>query len=240
MDRPQYGYDAPGIMRGMLVAGAGLLAASVTAATVGQGRWPGIAAVTLAVAGVVPLFLGVVMFTYSAVGKMRMRDRMLDMVPWTGTETVLDVGTGAGLLLIGAARRLTTGRAIGIDVWATKDLSGDARAMIARNAGIERVSGRCEVDTADARALPMADESFDRVLSLLCLHNIEEPGGQDRACQEIARVLRPGGTALIGDYVPTSRYAAAFAANGLRVTPSRTYFSTALGPMWLVRADKAA
>ena len=43
------------------------------------------------------------------------------MIPWRGNETVLDVGTGRGLLMIGAARRLTTGISVGIDIWSAKD-----------------------------------------------------------------------------------------------------------------------
>ena len=35
----------------------------------------------------------------------------------TGDEKVLDVGCGRGLLLIGAAKRLKSGKATGIDVW---------------------------------------------------------------------------------------------------------------------------
>jgi len=33
------------------------------------------------------------------------------LVSWQGNETVLDVGTGRGLLMIGAAKKLTTGKA---------------------------------------------------------------------------------------------------------------------------------
>ena len=44
-----------------------------------------------------------------------------------GDEDVLDVGTGRGLLLVGAAKRLVTGRAVGLDIWKTSDLSGNAR-----------------------------------------------------------------------------------------------------------------
>jgi cyclopropane fatty-acyl-phospholipid synthase-like methyltransferase len=39
---------------------------------------------------------------------------------------LLDVGTGRGLLMIGAARRLTSGKAVGIDIWNVEDLSGNA------------------------------------------------------------------------------------------------------------------
>jgi arsenite methyltransferase len=51
----------------------------------------------------------------SRVGKLRLRDRLLDTVAWRGDEQVLDAGCGHGLLLLGAARHLTSGRAIGID-----------------------------------------------------------------------------------------------------------------------------
>jgi cyclopropane fatty-acyl-phospholipid synthase-like methyltransferase len=42
-----------------------------------------------------------------------------------GDETVLDVGYGRGLHLIGAAKRLTTGKAPGVDIWQAEDLSGN-------------------------------------------------------------------------------------------------------------------
>jgi cyclopropane fatty-acyl-phospholipid synthase-like methyltransferase len=61
------------------------------------------------------------MLLYARWGKFRHRDRMLNMVSWRGGEQVLDVGTGRGLLLIGAARRLSTGKSTGIDVWSAKD-----------------------------------------------------------------------------------------------------------------------
>jgi trans-aconitate methyltransferase len=60
-------------------------------------------------------FMGCFMVYDSKVGKIRERDRLLDLVPWRGTEAVLDLGCGRGLMLIGAARRLTTGRATGLD-----------------------------------------------------------------------------------------------------------------------------
>jgi hypothetical protein len=43
------------------------------------------------------------MVWYSKVGKLRMRDRVLELILWRGDEMVLDIGCGRGLLLIGAA-----------------------------------------------------------------------------------------------------------------------------------------
>jgi len=48
---------------------------------------------------------------------LRARDRLLDGLGLTGQENLLAVGCGRGLLLIGAARRLPNGRAVGVDLW---------------------------------------------------------------------------------------------------------------------------
>ena len=50
------------------------------------------------------------MVLYSKFMKFRHRDKMLGMVNWRGDERVLDVGTGAGLLLVRAAKKLNTGK----------------------------------------------------------------------------------------------------------------------------------
>ena len=69
---------------------------------------------------------GSLMLLYAKVGKFRHRDRMLALHIWSGSEQVLDIGTGRGLLLVGAAKRLTTGYATGIDIWNKEDLSGNS------------------------------------------------------------------------------------------------------------------
>src|SRR5215813_8441659 len=115
---------------------------------------------------------GLLMLLYIKHGKFRHRERMLSLISWKGSETVLDVGTGRGLLMIGAAKRLTTGKSIGIDVWNSADLSDNRAERTLRNAELEGVSARIEVRNEDAASMSFADAAFDVVLSNLCLHNI--------------------------------------------------------------------
>src|SRR5215472_6849374 len=42
------------------------------------------------------------MLFYSKVGKLQLRERLLDKIPWRGDEFVLDIGCGRGLLTVGA------------------------------------------------------------------------------------------------------------------------------------------
>src|SRR5262245_12706078 len=123
--RPGYGIDAPRAVSVLIVLGA---AAGLAALLLGQGL-PGLpgarATAALAVLAADLLVVAALFLWYSRVGKLRQRDRLLDPVRWAGDETVLDVGCGRGLLLIGAAQRLTDGRAVGIDIWSRVDLSGN-------------------------------------------------------------------------------------------------------------------
>lgn len=237
--RAAYGYDAPGIMLGLSLGGGAAVVLGLVAARMLMGPWTYVG-VAIAIVGAVPLFFGVLMVIYAFVGKTRTRDHLLDLAQLEGPLSVLDVGTGAGLLLVGAAKRLPQGRVTGIDMWSAKDLTNNASVTTIRNAEIEGVTDRVEIRTGDARTLDFPDDSFDRVVSLLCIHNIDDKVDQARACREIARVLAPGGRVVIGDYVPTTAYAAAFAAAGLRVIQSEPAFGVALSLMWVTVAEKAA
>ncbi len=233
-----YGFDAPGVMRGLLSVGLAGVGVGWIAAVLADG-WLEVAAVTLAVVTAVPLVLGLSMVGYGLIGKHRMRDRMLGRIHWRGDEQVLDIGTGRGLLLIGAAKRLRGGgRATGIDIWRAEDLTDNTLDRLAENVGVEGVEDSVALMTEDARKLSFPDASFDVVLSLYCIHNIEDKSEQKAALLEIVRVLKPGGRALIGEWLPTHRYADIFSAAGMTVHGSRTYFSTALALMWMVDAQK--
>ena len=211
--RPRYGIDAPLLVRNFLLVGAGLLVLAGWLLLSGTCRpW----SVWLGVSVLLPASYSIGMFCLmlwdSLVTKVRGRDAILDLVTWRGDEVVLDVGCGSGLLLVGAARRLTTGRAIGIDLWLNRDQAANAPTRGLTNAAIEGVAHRVSVETSDMRALPFADASFDVVVSHWAVHNLETESDRSTAIAEMKRVLRPGGTILLTDIVFRDEYLNAFRA----------------------------
>jgi ubiquinone/menaquinone biosynthesis C-methylase UbiE len=158
--------------------------------------------------------MGLWMLWESRIGKLRDRERLLQRIDWTGGEQVLDVGCGRGLILTGAAKRLKTGKATGIDIWQADDLTGNRSEAAIENARREGVDDRVEIRTADMRQIPFADNTFDVVVSRAAIHNIYSPSERAIAILEIARVLKPGGQAIIEDIRHHQEYARVFSQSG--------------------------
>jgi arsenite methyltransferase len=236
--RPDYGLDAPPVVRNLLLAALGGL---MLWGGSGLGLWSGVLRLSLggnrlsivvAPAGLsVALGCGVMalwMIWSSRVGKVRGRERLLDRLRWSGAERVLDVGCGRGLLLVGAAKRLTTGQAVGIDLWRAQDLAGNAPAALWANARAEGVADRVSVQTADMRRLPFGAETFDVILSQAAVHNLRDASDRRLAIEEIARVLRPAGEVLVADIRHLDEYAAVLRGRGLTVTVEGSRLGRAL------------
>ena len=214
---PNYGIDAPLVVRNLLIVAA---LGVISLITLRLGVWSkqdliAVIAWPLLWAGLGSGAMCLWMIYDSKIGKVREREDYLDKIAWRGDERVLDVGCGLGLFLIGAAKRLSTGRAVGIDKWQQEDLSGNNAAGTLNNAMIEGVADKVEVHTGDARKLPFGDASFNVVLSSSALHNIYNAGERQTAVREIARVLEPGGRVLIVDVRHTRQYAATLRDAGL-------------------------
>ncbi|MEO6806296.1 MAG: class I SAM-dependent methyltransferase [Edaphobacter sp.] len=240
--RPDYGVDAPAVMRNLFLFGTLCLLIGIFVPSpfhIGQVAietraflWP--AGFLLAEAF---LFL-----LYVKYGKFRHRDFMLGMHPWRGDENVLDVGCGRGLLLAGAAKRIAavhgTGHATGIDVWSTVDMGGNSASATQHNLDLEGVSSYCTLVSQPAEEMSFPDATFDVIVSNLCLHNIYDAPTRHQALAQIVRVLKPGGIAFISDYKRPGEYADEFRKAGLIVEKKRGSFLTTFPPLTVIIARK--
>lgn len=149
-------------------------------------------------------------------GKFLFWAKLLDDLGLRGDERVLDLGCGRGAVLLLAAQHLTTGRAVGVDLWRSVDQSGNSAEATRRNAVAEGVADRVELHTADMTAVPFPDDSFDVVVSSLAIHNIPRRAGREKAIDEAVRVLRPGGRLMIADVRGTRQYEGRLLQVGMR------------------------
>lgn len=130
--------------------------------------------------------------------RTRIRRTVINSIPWTGREHVLDVGCGTGMLLNGCAQKLTTGKAIGIDLW-QQEVAGSTDTLW-ENAKAEGVAGKVEYQTMDARHLTFENATFEVVVSSLALHHIgSQRADREQAVTQMIRVLKPGGYLSIVD-----------------------------------------
>ena len=145
-----YGIDAPPVIRNLFLAGIASIVAGIVLNYLLASIQSVLGMILLVwglLAGASMIATGSLMLWSSKVGKLQFRERLIDSLALRGTETILDVGCGRGLLLNAAARRLTTGKAIGIDLWQSVDQSGNNREATLANARAEGVADIVEVKT---------------------------------------------------------------------------------------------
>jgi len=140
------------------------------------------------------------------VGKFEAWADILKNLELRGDERLLDMGCGRGAVLLAAAKLLPNGRATGVDIWRA-DQTDNSQENTLRNAEVEGVADRIDVQTADITDLPFDDESFDVIVSSLVVHNIPGADNRAKAISEAARVLRPGGKLALVDIFYTNHYA---------------------------------
>ena len=229
--RGDYGFDAPFAPLLMVLAGACLLALCVWRLSEGPSGAVTPYRISVLALGVGALWQFLMIGVYvhfTRAGKFAVWADLLDRLELKGDERLLDIGCGRGAVLLMAAQRLPRGRAVGVDVWSTKDQSGNAEQVTRQNAELEGVADRVELHTADMRELPFDAGSFDVVVSSLAIHNVPGAGERARALCEAARVLKKGGKLAILDVRHTRAYARELEACGLKITDHRS-----LGGLWV-------
>lgn len=124
-----YGIDAPNLFRGFITGSLISLSLLVISRALFESNpITSIIETPLAVMAVYIGFMVSLMYCYSKFVKLKDAQNLLDARSWAGNEQVLDIGCGRGLFLINAAQRLTTGNAVGIDIWSTADQSDNSQA----------------------------------------------------------------------------------------------------------------
>ena len=150
------------------------------------------------------------------IGKFKIWDKLLDQAGLHGDERVLDIGCGRGLILNAAAARLPNGKAVGVDLWRSRDQSGNAPEVTQHNADLEGVGERIELHTEDMTTLSFPDDSFDLVAANAAIHNVPTAEGRAEAIREAYRVTKAGGRIIIADIGHTKTYASELTALGAR------------------------
>jgi ubiquinone/menaquinone biosynthesis C-methylase UbiE len=120
---------------------------------------------------------------------LRLRDVLIAVAAPRRGETVLDLGSGTGLLTLAAARKACKVIAL--------DASAEMLARTSRNLGAEGMGG-IELIHGDMRRIPLPDESVDLVVSSYAFHHLGDDG-KELAAAEALRVLRPGGRIVVVD-----------------------------------------
>jgi ubiquinone/menaquinone biosynthesis C-methylase UbiE len=116
-------------------------------------------------------------------------DRFRTALAQAGQGRVLDVACGPGVVTAAIAPRAAS--VVAVD--ATERMLEKARARCAK-AGLRNVQFKC----GDAENLPFEEAQFDGVVTRLAVHHFANP---QRAFDEMFRVLRPDGIAVIVDVV---------------------------------------
>lgn len=116
-------------------------------------------------------------------------DAMIKVAALTGTERVLDAGTGTGHTALAFARHAAA--VVAVDL--TENMLTQGR-QLAVDQGLTNVEFR----HADVEALPFGANEFDLVVSRYSAHHWPNP---HHALREFGRVLRPGGRLILNDIV---------------------------------------
>lgn len=119
---------------------------------------------------------------------------MVKAAQLTGQERVLDAGCGTGHTALTFAPLVTQVTAVDF----TEGMLAQGRLLAQ-----ERALTNLDFRFADVEALPFDDAEFDLVVSRYSAHHWPHP---QRALQEFARVLRPGGAFILSDIVSYDDY----------------------------------
>ena len=107
-------------------------------------------------------------------------------------HSVLDVGCGTGSLIVMLKRQYSAVQVVGLDP--------DSKALLRAQKKVRRAGVSVQLDHGFADELPYLERSFDRVFSSFMFHHLDEQE-RERTSREVLRVLKPGGSFHLLDFV---------------------------------------
>src|SRR3954454_27775 len=117
--------------------------------------------------------------------------RLLEHARIRNGESVLDIACGTGTLAVEIKKGTPKAKVSAID--------GDRSVLTRARAKAKEAGVKVDFQRGLSNELPYDPRSFDVVVSTLFFHHLTDEAKADTA-EEIKRVLRPGGRALIADW----------------------------------------
>lgn len=105
---------------------------------------------------------------------------------------ILDLGCGDGFTTVGIAKKIISGKFIGIDYSKNMIANANSRLKKEKDAALKK---RVQFNTGDATKIKeqFSDKMFDIVLSSRCLINLTSTNQQFDTIHQIANILQKGG-----------------------------------------------
>lgn len=116
------------------------------------------------------------------------RSNVVDMIASTNPETILDIATGTGDLVIQMAQKTDAKKLIGLDI--SSGMLEIGKLKVTK----EELDSRIEMVLGDSENLQFEDNSIDAVTVSYGVRNFED---LEKGLSEIRRVLKPGGILVI-------------------------------------------
>ena len=124
-------------------------------------------------------------------GADRARQELIEQANIQSNQRVLEIGCGTGTLVVLLKQKYPAAQIVGLDP--------DPKALRRAEKKVRRAGVVVQLDRGFADELPYERGTFDRVLSSLMFHHLDERD-REKMLREVLRVLKPGGSFHLLDF----------------------------------------
>ncbi|HET8886934.1 MAG TPA: bifunctional demethylmenaquinone methyltransferase/2-methoxy-6-polyprenyl-1,4-benzoquinol methylase UbiE [Salinimicrobium sp.] len=119
---------------------------------------------------------------------IKWRKKVVDLIKQNNPQSVLDIATGTGDLIINIALQTEASKLIGLDI--SEGMLQVGRKKIAE----KKLQDKIEMIQADSEKMPFENDTFDAITVAFGVRNFEN---LEKGLTEIYRVLKPNGTFVV-------------------------------------------